>query len=90
VREMTRLTYDPQDALTWAIEHRLALSLDVKAFDQLARVTTLPFVTYWIDPQATLSPCLPGQPSPPTPLQEAPSQVASCTNPESMTTRTDS
>jgi hypothetical protein len=72
VREMTRLTYDPQDALTWAIEHRLALVLDVKTFDQLARVTTLPFVTYWIEPQATLSPCFPGQPSPPTPLQDAP------------------
>jgi hypothetical protein len=72
VREMTRLTYDPQDALTWAIEHRLALSLDVKAFDQLARVTTLPFVTYWIEPQATLSPCLPGQPSIPPALQDAP------------------
>jgi hypothetical protein len=69
VREMTRLTYDPQDALAWAIEHRLALTLDVKTFDQLARVTTLPFVTYWVEPQATLSPCFPGQSSPPTPLQ---------------------
>jgi hypothetical protein len=72
VRELTRLTYDPQDALVWAIEHRLALTLDVKAFDQLARVTALPFVRYWVEPQATLSPCFPGQPSPPTPLQDAP------------------
>jgi len=56
VREMTRLTYAPQDALTWAIEHRLALVLDVKTFEQLARVTTLSFVTYWVEPQATLSP----------------------------------
>ena len=71
VREMTRLTYDPQDALTWAIEHRIALMLDSKTFDQLARVTSLPFVTYWVEPQATLSPCFPGQPSPPTPLQNA-------------------
>jgi hypothetical protein len=69
VREMTRVTYEPQDALTWAMEHRLALVLDVKTFEQLARVTTLPFVTYWVEPQATLSPCFPGQPSPPTPLQ---------------------
>ncbi len=72
VREMTRLTYDPQDALVWAIEHRLALALDVKAFDQLARVTVLPFVTYWVESQATLSPWFPGQPSPPTPLQDQP------------------
>jgi len=63
VREMTRLTYDPQDALAWAIEHRLALILDSKTFDQLARVTALPFVTYWREPQATLSPCFPGQPA---------------------------
>jgi hypothetical protein len=72
VREMTRLTYDPQDALTWAIEHRLALALDVKTFEQLARVTALPFVTYWVEPQTTLSPCLPEQPSTLIPLQDEP------------------
>ena len=72
VREMTRLTYDPQDALAWAIEHRLALVLDVKTFEQLARVTALPFVSYWIEPQATLSPYFPGQLSTPIPLQDAP------------------
>jgi hypothetical protein len=33
VREMTRLTYDPQDALAWAIEYRRALALHVKAVD---------------------------------------------------------
>lgn len=58
---MTRLTYDPQEALTWALAHQMALTLDVKAFEQLARVTTLPFVTRTIEPQATLSPCLPGE-----------------------------
>jgi hypothetical protein len=61
VREMTRLTYDPQEALTWALAHQMALTLDVKAFEQLARVTTLPFVTRTVEPQATLSPCLPGE-----------------------------
>jgi len=59
VRELTRLTYDPQEALTWALAHQMALLLDVKAFEQLARVTPLPFVTRTVEPQATLSPCLP-------------------------------
>jgi hypothetical protein len=61
VRELTRLTYDPQVALAWAIEHRLALQLDVTAFEQLARMTALAFVTQHREPQATLSPCLPGE-----------------------------
>jgi hypothetical protein len=61
VREMTRLIYDPHEALTWGMAHQMALMLDVKAFEQLAKVTALPFVTRTIVPQATLSPCLPGQ-----------------------------
>jgi hypothetical protein len=61
VRERIRLTYDPQTALTWATAHRLALRLDVTAFEQLARVTPLAFVRRQTEPQATLSPCLPGE-----------------------------
>ena len=61
VREMTRLIYDPQEALTWALAHQIALMLDVKTFEQLAKVTALPFVTRTTALQATLSPCLPGE-----------------------------
>ena len=57
VREVTRLHYDPQAALTWAMEHRMALKLDEKTFEQLARVTAFPFVTRTVEPQATLTPC---------------------------------
>jgi hypothetical protein len=89
IREMTRLTYDPQDALTWAIEHRIALTLDVKTFGQLARVTVLPFVTYSVEPQATLSPCFPGELSTPTSPQETTSQLTPCTSPESTLNRAD-
>jgi hypothetical protein len=98
VREMTRLTYDPQDALTWAIEHRIALMLDSKTFDALARVTALPFVMYWVEPQATLSPDLPGELPPTTsipelstttPLQQETSQLPPCASPESALTRAD-
>jgi hypothetical protein len=83
VREMTRLIYDPQEALTWAIAHQMALMLDVKAFEQLARVAPLPFVTRTVEPQATLSPCLPGEQPAALPVQEEPS------NPESTPNRTD-
>jgi hypothetical protein len=71
VREITRLIYDPQEALTWAIAHQMALMLDVKAFEQLAKVTVLPFVTKTTALQATLSPCLPGEQPAGTPVQEA-------------------
>jgi hypothetical protein len=74
VREMTRLIYDPQEALTWAIAHQMALMLDVKAFEQLARVTPLPFVTKTTALQATLSPCLPGEQPAASPVQEATSK----------------
>jgi hypothetical protein len=61
VREVTRLHYDPQAALAWAMEHRMALKLDEKTFEQLARVTALPFVTRTVEPQATLTPCFDGE-----------------------------
>lgn len=61
VREVTRLHYDPQAALAWAMEHQLALTLDVKVFEQLAKVTRLPFVQLTVEPQATLTPCFDGE-----------------------------
>jgi hypothetical protein len=76
VREMTRLIYDPQEALTWAMAHQMALMLDVKIFEQLAKVTALPFVTRTTEPQATLSPCLPGEQPAHSPVQEATSNHA--------------
>jgi hypothetical protein len=72
VRELTKLIYDPQAALTWALAHQMALALDVKTFEQLARVTVLPFVRRWSEPQATLSPCLPGELPVPTGPEETP------------------
>jgi hypothetical protein len=90
VREMTRLIYDPQTALTWALEHRLALMLDVKTFEQLAKVTALPFVRRWVEPQATLSPCFPGERPATSPIQETPSNsTPECTSPESTPNRAD-
>ncbi len=89
VREMTRLTYDSQDALAWATEHRIALMLDSKTFDALAHVTALPFVTYWMEPQATLSPCLSAERPATIPIQEATSPLPPCASPESTPNRAD-
>jgi hypothetical protein len=61
VREVTRLHYDPQVALAWAMEHGLALTLNAKVFEQLAKVARLPFVQLTLEPQATLTPCFDGE-----------------------------
>ena len=60
VRDLTRLTYDPQVALAWAIEHHLALRLDVKAFEQLARITPLACVTLHPNPKPPSRPAFRG------------------------------
>jgi len=66
----------------------MALMLDVKAFEQLAKVTALPFVTRTTALQATLSPCLPGEQPASTAIQEAISQsTPQGPSPESIPTR---
>ena len=90
VREMTRLIYDPQEALSWAMAHQMALMLDVKTFEQLAKVTALPFVTRTTALQATLSPCLPGeQPASTAIPADTSKSTPQCTSPESTLTRAD-
>ena len=39
------LTYDTQRALAWARETNMALTLDVKAFEEIAKAASLEFVT---------------------------------------------
>ena len=60
IREMTRLQYDSECALAWAIEHRIALALDAKTFEKLAPVLNLRFVAACTEPQATLAQYLRG------------------------------
>ncbi len=55
IREVTQLAYDPKCALEWAMEHRMALTLDAKAFEKIAKAASLPFVQITIEPQATLA-----------------------------------
>ena len=55
IREEPQLTYDPKRALAWAMEHRMALTLDAKAFEKIAKAAHLPFVQVSVEPQATLA-----------------------------------
>ena len=55
VREVIVLDYVPTEALDWAIKHSLALSLDKKAFETIAKGGQVPFVTLRVEPQATIA-----------------------------------
>jgi len=44
IRETTKLVYDKDSALKWAMEKQLALNLDVRAFEKIAKSTPLDFV----------------------------------------------
>lgn len=46
IRENDVLTYKPEDALAWAIEHKLALKLDAKAFEGYAKKEKPKFVAF--------------------------------------------
>jgi len=37
IREVVKLEYSPQDAYSWAVNHNMALKLDVSAFEKIAK-----------------------------------------------------
>lgn len=53
IREKTSLNYDPADALAFAHEKDMFLTLDTKAFEKAAESLGLPFVTVEKVPQVT-------------------------------------
>lgn len=55
VRVLTKLEYNPKEALKWAMSHQIALSLDKKSFEGFAKATPLDFVTIREEPQATIA-----------------------------------
>ena len=55
IRELTKLEYDPKEALKWALHHEIALSLDKKSFETFAKATPLDFVKVSTEPQATIA-----------------------------------
>ena len=55
IRVKTCLNYNGQEAMDWALEHKLALKLDSSAFEKIAKTNNLPFVTITEEPQATIA-----------------------------------
>ena len=54
IRITKRIIYEPAQALTWAIEHKLCLGLDKRAFEALAKTQTLDIVVVTDEPQAAI------------------------------------
>ena len=59
IRIITKLDYKPVTAFGWAQDHKMALKLDTAAFERLARISPLEFVTLREEPQATIATVLP-------------------------------
>ena len=57
VRIITKLNYEPEEAVAWAMQHRHTdlLALNKSAFEAVARVLKLDFVDIEEEPQATIS-----------------------------------
>ena len=55
IREVTKLDYDTKTAYNWAVEHSMALNLDKRGFEKIAKVSPPDFVTITKEPQATIS-----------------------------------
>ena len=55
IREETKLDYSDDDAYKWAVAHQMALKLDKRGFEKIAKVDTPDFVTITTEPQATIA-----------------------------------
>ena len=54
IRVMTKLEYDNKVAFNWAEEHKMALTLDKKVFEKIAKAQDIDFVKKLEVPSATL------------------------------------
>ena len=55
IREVTTYSYNEDEALKWAIEHKMALKLDKDKFKNHVKADPPNFVTVSQEPQATIS-----------------------------------
>ena len=55
IRVRTCLNYEAKEAMDWALEHKLALKLDVSNFEKIAKTSNLPFVTVTEEPTVTIA-----------------------------------
>ena len=56
IREVTKLEYDTRVAFAWATEHSMALSLDKRGFEKIAKVSPPDFVKITASALALFSP----------------------------------
>jgi len=54
IKIMKKLSYDPKQAFGWAKEHSLALQLDKRAFEKIAKAQELDIVEELLYPIATI------------------------------------
>ena len=55
IREISHMMYSLEAAFEWATEHKMALSLDRKAFEGIAKSTQIDFVKVVTEAQGTIS-----------------------------------
>jgi len=55
IRMVTELYYEKEKAFAWAREHDMALWLDVRAFEKIAKASPIEFVEIREQPQATIA-----------------------------------
>ena len=55
IRVKQVLSYEPKEAMDWAVKHELALKLDSSAFEKIAKTSDLPFVIFTEEPTATIA-----------------------------------
>ena len=57
IKMLTTIIYDPNVALEWAVDHNMPdlLKLDSRAFDKVARATSLEFVESRKEPRASVT-----------------------------------
>jgi hypothetical protein len=53
IREGSELKYEKTEALTWAVEHKMALSLDTKAFEKIVKASPATFAFVEVVPTVT-------------------------------------
>lgn len=54
VKMFATMTYDAKEAEAWAVEHKMAMKFDAKAFEKIAKASPLPFVTVGEEPRVTI------------------------------------
>lgn len=54
IRVLKKLDYEASEALSWAKKHSLALSLDKRAFEKIAKADSIDFVKITEEPIATI------------------------------------